>query len=656
MRPLKSINYYLSFSLVLMIGSAALTRHFFKSGNGFLCAIESQELVESNEYIELYAKKLVALEDSIQVILQKVGDNLETNQADILQSIKNARETLKSGDFFWRYVDPIQYRKFNGVLPVEWEVEVFEKWEPPYRREGGGLFLAEEVLTDENPNPEMIKALLQKSLFAVQAFKQDSNVNQLKDPAHFYFANRLFILNLAVIYTSGFENPDSSRILPELIKTLHHTRDIYAVYARVYPSFALPQEFMNLFYKMLFFVNSGQSSYSDFDHFTFIKDYVNPLYALNAQQINSLNLRSKSFNDYSLNNKALSIFSKDLYRAQENFSLFKRATLATKNDLKKLGEQLFHDPILSGNNLRSCASCHHPNQFFIDTNAVAPLAFDQKGILSRNAPSLINASINHLLMHDGLHLSLKDQLKAVHQKVDEMNADEETTMKELLSCPDYKKQLQLLVENSSDKKLSFEHVAEAIISYYTSFDTAVSEFDLAITGRTQVSKQVKKGFNLFMGKAACGTCHFAPHFNGIKPPYTGNEFEVLGVPVDTNFTALSADQGRYGVHPVPEMRNAFRTGALRNIGKTKPYMHNGLYKSLEEVIEFYNKGGGKGRGLQLDHQTLPEDQLQLTDLEKRQLVHFLESLNERLVINPLPPVLPECKSKELNQRISGGVY
>ena len=107
----------------------------------------------------------------------------------------------------------------------------------------------------------------------------------------------------------------------------------------------------------------------------------------------------------------------------------------------------------------------------------------------------------------------------------------------------------------------------------------------------------QKGFNLFMSKAQCGTCHFVPQFNGVKPPYAGSEFEVIGVPEDSNYKRLSPDKGRYEINPVNEMMNAFRTGTVRNAAYTKPYMHNGVFQTLDQVIELYDVGGGTGKKL-----------------------------------------------------------
>ena len=130
-----------------------------------------------------------------------------------------------------------------------------------------------------------------------------------------------------------------------------------------------------------------------------------------------------------------------------------------------------------------------------------------------------------------------------------------------------------------------------------------------------------------MSKAQCATCHFVPQFNGVKPPYIGSEFEVLGVPKDIAFKSLNDDKGRHGVNPADEMDHAFRTGTIRNIAYTAPYMHNGVFKTLNEVIDFYDVGGGAGKGLSVTNQTLSSDSLKLTAEEKQDLCfHLLQNL------------------------------
>lgn len=135
------------------------------------------------------------------------------------------------------------------------------------------------------------------------------------------------------------------------------------------------------------------------------------------------------------------------------------------------------------------------------------------------------------------------------------------------------------------------------------------------------------GFNLFTGKAKCATCHFIPLTNGTVPPsFMKSESEVLGVPDATK--KLDADLGKFELTKAAIHRNSFKTPTVRNIELTAPYMHNGVFKTLEEVVNFYNEGGGNGLGFNLQNQTLPEDKLKLTALEKKQLIAFMKTLTD----------------------------
>ena len=171
-----------------------------------------------------------------------------------------------------------------------------------------------------------------------------------------------------------------------------------------------------------------------------------------------------------------------------------------------------------------------------------------------------------------------------------------------------------------------------------------------------VSVNVLLRWNLFMSKAQCGTCHYVPVFNGVKPPYIETEFEVLGVPADSGYKELSSDKGRFKVNPAKEMASAFRTNTIRNAWHTKPYMHNGVFNSLEQVIDFYDAGGGVGKGLKIGNQTLVSDSLKLTALEKKALLEFIITLDENIRFEDPPVSLPLSAIKELNNFKIGGEY
>ena len=312
---------------------------------------------------------------------------------------------------------------------------------------------------------------------------------------------------------------------------------------------------------------------------------------------------------------------------------------------------------LSANNRRSCASCHKPTEYFTDTTQATAFQFDHQQRLPRNTPSLINATFNHLIMLDGKHISLQDQAKEVMHNSAEMNNIEKDLVKKVMSCRDYKDAFKKYLRYTpEEKEVSLSHIVSAITFYYADFSNYSAPFDDAVNNKQAVSEDVKKGFNLFMSKAQCGTCHFLPVFNGVKPPYIGSEFEVIGVPEDSGYHKLSADKGRYGVNPAGEMMNAFRTGTVRNSTFTKPYMHNGVFQTLDQVIDLYDAGGGAGKKLAVKNQTLSTDSLRLSKDEKRQLIAFIHSLNENVIFDKAPGSLPASANKELNKRRPGGEY
>lgn len=215
---------------------------------------------------------------------------------------------------------------------------------------------------------------------------------------------------------------------------------------------------------------------------------------------------------------------------------------------------------------------------------------------------------------------------------------------------------KLLKFTPQEEEISFDHIASAITFYYAKYSQYYSPFDEAVNGNKPIEGSAKQGFNLFMSKAQCATCHFVPQFNGVKPPYTNSEFEVLGVPHDTSFNSLSNDKGRYEINPAQETNSAFRTGSIRNASFTGPYMHNGVFTNLSEVINFYDAGGGAGRDLIVANQTLSSNSLKLTAEEKDHLLQFILSLNEDIQFEPPPGVLPVSKIEILNNRRVGGEY
>jgi cytochrome c peroxidase len=328
----------------------------------------------------------------------------------------------------------------------------------------------------------------------------------------------------------------------------------------------------------------------------------------------------------------------------------------------ELGKMLFFDPVLSGNNSRSCASCHHPEKAFTDGQTKS-IAFNFAGQVNRNAPTIINAGLQRSLFHDMRVVFLEDQASDVLSNEAEMHGSLAAAVETLKVSPEYKTLFgRAFPEAAGEDAVNERHLKTAIASYVRSLTSFNSRFDQYMRGdSTKLTALEKTGFNVFMGKAKCATCHFMPLFNGTVPPnFEHTEAEIIGVPAttDTLHPELDPDPGKFGLFKKDLHRFAFKTPTVRNVELTAPYMHNGVYQTLEAVVEFYNKGGGQGLGLDLPTQTLPADPLNLTELEKQALVAFMRSLTDTsAVARSVPERLPAFPGKvALTGRKIGGEY
>jgi len=244
---------------------------------------------------------------------------------------------------------------------------------------------------------------------------------------------------------------------------------------------------------------------------------------------------------------------------------------------------------------------------------------------------LLNAVYADRFFYDLRAFTLEQQAEHVIFNPDEFNTAYSAILKKLAGQEKYKEDFKKVFGKGD---ISREKFSKALASYVLSLKSFNSPFDKYVRGESEgLAQEVKNGFNLFMGKAGCATCHFAPTFSGLVPPfYNENESEILGVPETTEANRLDGDSGRYNNKILSEQawifEKSFKTTTVRNAGLTAPYFHNGAYQTLEEVIDFYNDGGGQGKGLLVQNQTLPPDLLNLSDQEKRDIIAFINSLND----------------------------
>jgi cytochrome c peroxidase len=268
-----------------------------------------------------------------------------------------------------------------------------------------------------------------------------------------------------------------------------------------------------------------------------------------------------------------------------------------------LGKQLFFDPRLSGDNSKSCASCHLPEKAFTDG---LPRAKGSGGKeLSRNTPTLLNAGFYSAYFWDGRAGSLEEQALFPIQSPDEMHQDLPVLEKELNAIPGYVAQFRAVFGSGA----TADNIAKSLSAFQRTLVSRNSPFDRYLAGdKSAISEEAQSGWELFRG-AGCIRCHSGPNFSDGK-------FYRLG----TTFR----DRGRGDITREKRDFYAFRTPGLRDVARTAPYMHDGSLETLAQVVEFYYRGAPiqSPDGLPLDIAPL----LGQSYSEISALVAFLESL------------------------------
>jgi cytochrome c peroxidase len=304
------------------------------------------------------------------------------------------------------------------------------------------------------------------------------------------------------------------------------------------------------------------------------------------------------------------------------------AASATTPEKIALGKALFHDASLSRSNRMKCASCHDPKLAFTDARTTS-LGSVHSNTIRRNAPTVLYAGFQKTYFYDARSQDLENQIQRVMENPDEFNLPPADLKMKIEANSALAEQFKRAYPDK--KEITAFEIRNAIAAYVRSLMPFTSKTDRYFQGTATLTARERNGFNLFAGKAKCATCHFIPVFNGTIPPWFNNsESEVIGVPEKKVWANAEVDDdpGRFTINPLEQLRYSFKTPTVRNIEKTAPYMHNGVYHTMEEVVRFYKLGGGNGIGMNLAYQTLPFDHLQLTDKEAEDLVLFLKTLTD----------------------------
>ena len=282
----------------------------------------------------------------------------------------------------------------------------------------------------------------------------------------------------------------------------------------------------------------------------------------------------------------------------------------------ELGKKLFFDPILSRSGTVSCASCHKPEHGFSDDKPVSIGINGQKG--DRNTPTVFNSAHLKLLFWDGRASSLEEQALGPIQNPKEMGETLQRVLVKLNNNPTYVKEFSKVFGQTS---INTSQLISAISAFEKTLISQDSDYDRFLAGNNMaLSESANRGLALFNGKAMCIACH-----KGVD--FTDGDFHNIGLPI-------TDDVGRAKISVTSKDTRKFKTPTLREVANTAPYFHTGQFETLEQVIVFYNAGGG------VDTYKDPlKKPLNLTPKEQKDLIEFLKSLSGRREKLTLP-VLP----------------
>jgi cytochrome c peroxidase len=284
-----------------------------------------------------------------------------------------------------------------------------------------------------------------------------------------------------------------------------------------------------------------------------------------------------------------------------------------------LGKQLYFDKRLSRDDTVSCATCHDPAKGWSNGEAVATGVRGQKG--GRSAPTILNAGYHQQQFWDGRASELEGQALGPIQNPIEMDLTLPELVAKLGKIDGYKKQFKEVFHAD----VSAETIAKAIAAFERTIVSGDAPYDRFKAGdKKALSEAAQRGMNVFFNKAQCSSCHSGPHFSD-------GAFHNIGIGMDH----ATPDEGRRAISKLEGDRGAFKTPTLRDIGRTAPYMHDGRFKKLEEVVAYYDKGGTPNP--QLDEEIFA---LSLTAEQQADLVTFLK---EGLASSSYP----EVKAPEL---------
>jgi len=568
-------------------------------------------------YFKTNAGDFAAQVRALEMRINEIDEQDSITVVPAREALINSRLAFKRIEFFFNYFFPSLTIIYNAPAVIEVEEPFMESREPT------GLQVIEALLYSTTPAAG--KKALQQQVALLQEASADLNsllYNLPVSDAQILESVRLDLISVLLLGTAGFDTPEMKTGITEANQSLKTFATVLEPYLEEKTTQA---DSVRYYLQKAIQLTGVSADFNGFDRLGLLMQAGLPLQRWLGQLIAALGLELNS--TAYLNYKAADIFRSEAININDR--------LGVDSLLAALGRKLFFEKSLSGNLTRSCATCHQPEKYYTD-GLPKSKTIDEKGFVKRNAPTLLYAAFQHSQFWDGRVKSLEQQVEEVLENPVEMNGRRDSIVQRLVSSREYQAAFRnAFRESTTDTLISMDRISTAIAAFLKTLAPFSSPFDQYINGdsRAMSSEQIR-GYNLFMGKALCGTCHTAPLFNGLTPPlFDLTAMEVIGTTKDTMFTRprLDEDMGRFETYPIRFYMRAFKTPSLRNVAATAPYMHNGAFQDLASVVEFYNKGGGEGLGLTVPHQTLSAAPLRLDAGEVKSIVAFLQALTDQQV-------------------------
>lgn len=567
--------------------------------------------------IYTYYKQQLSLLNKATERLQRASST-NAHRDSLLQLLYASRKCYKTIEPFIDVYNPVLARKLNGP-----DLMKIDEEHPTDTLIQHGYQVLERMVTTEPLNKKEIQEELSYTINLIKTAVNDNNAGYFFTDFYIWHSLRTSAYKIVSMGITGFDVPITNMSLPEcavVLQTISKTKNFY----KSPLGKTLSSKGDTLCLSAIGYLNK-HNNFDKFDRLTFIRDYMNPISEWLRDCTIHLGLID-TISVFPLSQLAGGLFDKSIM----NMKFFSpNSDYYPTTERVALGAKLFYDPILSGDGNRSCATCHKPELAFTDGLVTSPAMSTNKRLL-RNTPTLWNAGLQTSQFYDSRARVLENQLSDVVHNSEEMNGSLRACIPALTTHKEYSK-LFASAYASEPIPITEYTIANAVSSYIRSLVSFNSRFDQYMRRETNsLSEDEKKGFNLFMGKAKCGTCHYAPLFNGLTPPlYQETESETIGVTaIDSNNAVLDADAGKEKFTKHPFHKYSFKTPTVRNAALTAPYMHNGAFATLASVVSFYNDGGGAGRGANIPTQTLPADKLNLSKKEQAYIIAFIHSLTD----------------------------